>query len=199
MNHLHDTGKTVAVLFARADSVYKTFPECDVYDIERDARTWPGGCPVVAHPPCRAWASLRHHAKPRDGEKDLALLAIGHVRCWGGVLEHPQLSTLWRVAGLPEPGIQDEFGGWTLVIDQQWWGHRARKRTRLYIVGCEPAGIPLMPLALGDATHTVGLWSGRDRATARPSISKPEYESTPIEFARWLVDLALRCRVGVTS
>ena len=26
---------TVAVLFARADSVYKTLPECDVYDMER--------------------------------------------------------------------------------------------------------------------------------------------------------------------
>ena len=44
----------VAVLFARADSIYKTLPGCDVYDIKRDARTWPGGCPVVAHPPCRA-------------------------------------------------------------------------------------------------------------------------------------------------
>lgn len=190
----------VAVLFARADSIYKTMPECDVYDIERDARTWPGGCPVVAHPPCRAWASLRHCAKPRDGEKDLALLAIGHVRRYGGVLEHPLLSTLWRVAVLPEPGHRDEFGGWTLIVDQHWFGHRARKRTRLYIVGCERGYyIPTMPLVLGEATHTVGLWSGRDRARARPSISKPEFEATPPEFARWLVDLALRCRVGVTS
>lgn len=34
---------TVAILFARADSVYKTLPGCDVYDIERDALTFPGG------------------------------------------------------------------------------------------------------------------------------------------------------------
>ena len=46
---------TVAILFARSDSYYKTLPECDVWDIERDARKWPGGAPVVAHPPCRAW------------------------------------------------------------------------------------------------------------------------------------------------
>ena len=39
---------TVAVLFARADSIYKTLPACDVYDIARDARWWPGGGPVVA-------------------------------------------------------------------------------------------------------------------------------------------------------
>ena len=52
-----------------------------------------------------------------------------------------------------------------------------------------------MPMVLGEATHTVGLWSGRNKATCRPSISKPEYEGTPPEFARWLVELARRCKV----
>lgn len=185
--------QTVAVLFARSDSIYKRMPGTDVWDIERDARNWIGGSSLVAHPPCRAWASLRHCAKPRDGEKDLAFLAIEHIRRWGGVLEHPQLSTLWKVAGLPEPGDRDAFGGWTLIVDQNWFGHRARKRTRLYIVGCEPADIPTMPMVLGEATHTVGLWSGRDKEKARPSISKPEFEATPPEFAAWLIELAKRC------
>ncbi len=183
----------VAVLFARSDSIYKTMPECDVYDIDRDARTWQGGCPVVAHPPCRAWASLRFHAKPRDGEKELAFIAVDRVRKFGGVVEHPARSTLWMVAGLPEIGERDCFGGWTLVVDQNWWGHRAQKRTRLYIVGCDPQDLPLMPIVLGEASHTVGLWSGRDRATCRPSIAKHEYEGTPPEFAKWLVELASRC------
>ena len=62
----------VAVLFARADSIYKSMPGCDVYDIERDARTWPGGAPVVAHPPCRSWGKFAHMAKPRPGERELA-------------------------------------------------------------------------------------------------------------------------------
>jgi hypothetical protein len=183
----------VSVLFARSDSHYKSLPGCDVWDIDRDARKWRGGSSLIAHPPCRAWASLRHCAKPRAGEKDLALLAIQHVRRWGGVLEHPQLSTLWKVAGLPEPGQRDEFGGWTLIVDQHWFGHRARKRTRLYIVGCDPTDIPTMPMVLGEATHTVGLWSGRNKATARPSITKPEFEATPPEFAVWLCELARRC------
>jgi len=30
----------VAVLFAREDSVYKTLPGCEVYDMARDARTY---------------------------------------------------------------------------------------------------------------------------------------------------------------
>lgn len=191
--------QAVAALFVRADSVYKTLPGVDAWDIERDARKWPGGCPVIAHPPCRAWASLRHHAKPRDGEKDLALFAIEQVRTWGGVLEHPLLSTLWAVANLPEPPHPDDFGGRTLIVDQHWWGHRARKRTRLYVVGCVPTNEPLMPMRLGEATHTVGLWSGRDKERCRPSITKPEYEGTPTEFAMWLVDLARRCKQEITA
>ena len=186
---------TVAALFVRADSIYKTLPGVDAWDIERDALRWPGGMPVVAHPPCRAWASLRHCAKPRAGEKALALFAIEQVRRWGGVLEHPARSTLWPVAGLPEPGDVDAFGGWTLIVDQYWWGHRARKRTRLYVCGVRPQSIPQMPMALGEATHTVGLWSGRDRSRCRPSIGKHEFEATPPEFAAWLADLARRCRV----
>ena len=186
--------QTVAVLFARQDSVYKSIPGCDVWDIQRDALNWPGGCPVVAHPPCRAWASLRNHAKPRDGEKDLAFFAINAVRKNGGVLEHPWLSTLWAVAGLPEPGRIDNFGGWTLPIDQNWWGHRARKRTRLYICGMRAFDLPDIPIRLGEATHTIGLWSGRNRSTCRPSVNKREYEHTPPELAYWLVDLARRCK-----
>lgn len=183
----------VAVLFARTDSHYKDIPGCDVYDIERDALTWAGGTAIVAHPPCRAWASLRHCAKPSPGEKEYAIWAIEQVRRWGGVLEHPLRSLLWPTANLPEPGERDTFGGWTLIVDQNWWGHRARKRTRLYIVGCEPSDLPDMPMVLGEATHTVGLWSGRDKARCRPSISKPEFEHSPPAFARWLAELAGRC------
>lgn len=183
----------VAVLFARDDSVYKQLPGCDVYDIARDARNYTGSLPVVAHPPCRAWASLRFHAKPRPDEKHLALFAVDQIRRHGGVLEHPQKSTLWPTAGLPEPGKRDKYGGFTLVVNQHWWGHRAQKATRLYIVGIEPREVPAFPIRIDEPTHTVGLWSGRNRATCRPSIGKKEYESTPHEFAQWLVDLAKRC------
>lgn len=174
------------VLFARSDSIYKTLPSCDVYDIERDARTWPGGSPVIAHPPCRAWGRLRHFAKPRPDEKELALWAVEQVRRFGGVLEHPAQSTLWDVACLPKVGMRDIYGGWTLPIPQYWFGHRAEKATWLYVVGCEPGKLPPIPFKMGEATHVV---QSRKRHKYRPHITKAEREHTPLELAKWLCDV----------
>ena len=186
----------VAVLFAREDSYYKQLPSVDVYDIVRDARTYDGPHPVVAHPPCRAWGRLRNMASPRPDERNLARLAVAMVREFGGVLEHPSASTLWPAQRLPEPGLRDGFGGWTLPITQHAWGHRANKATRLYIVGCDPRDKPDMPHTLGDAPAVCGT-SGRrrdgSRNTDRPEISKAEREHTPPALADWLVELAARC------
>lgn len=181
----------ISVLFARADSNYKALPGVDVWDADRDARTWPGGNPVVAHPPCRAWGRLRHFAKPRPDEKALALFAVDQVRKWGGVLEHPAGSTLWPAAGLPAPGQRDQYGGFTLGVNQHWCGHRAEKATLLYICGVEPRDIPAVPLRLDEPTHVV---QSRKRSDYRPHISKAEREHTPPDFAVWLVELARRCR-----
>jgi hypothetical protein len=84
----------IAVLFARKDSIYKSFPDCDVYDIERDALTWPGGMPCIAHPPCRLWGKLRHFSTAPQSEKALGHWAIKQVRQWGGIAEHPASSGL---------------------------------------------------------------------------------------------------------
>lgn len=186
---------TVAVLFARADSVYKTMPECDVFDVERDARTYDGPHPVVAHPPCRAWGNFSMFAKPRPDERNLARLAVALVREFGGVLEHPAGSKLWRAQRLPATTAPDQYGGWTLTIDQNWWGHRAQKRTKLYIVGCAASDIPVMPLTLGRAECVVGDVGRATTGDNRSEVSKAEREHTPPQFARWLVDLAQRCTV----
>jgi hypothetical protein len=94
----------IAVLFARNDSRYKDFNMYDVYDINRDARTFCKKMPVIAHPPCRAWGMLSHMANPREGEKQLAYLALAQVRLNGGILEHPAGSRLWKEAPLPLAG-----------------------------------------------------------------------------------------------
>lgn len=186
----------VAVLFARSDSVYKTLPGTDVWDQERDARRWPGGGTVVAHPPCRAWAGLSHLAKPADDEAALAVWAVEQVRRNGGVLEHPKRSQLWPALGLPQPGEFDEFGGWTLPVHQWWWGHKAEKATLLYIVGCPPEECPPIPVRFGRPEYIIGT-SGR-RADGsrleRPETPKADREHTPPAMAAWLVELARRCR-----
>ena len=172
----------VAALFCRADSVYKTLPGVDVWDIDRDARRWTGGCPVVAHPPCRAWGRLRHFAKPRADEMDLARWAVAQVRRWGGVLEHPASSILWADQGLPRIGARtDPHGGWATGVHQWDFGHRAEKATWLYIVGCAPRDLPVMPIQMGEPTHVVQTSA---RGPARPP-----------ELAVWLVELARRCHV----
>lgn len=170
---------SVAVLFARVDSVYKSIPGCDVFDINRDARSYAGSLPVVAHPPCRSWGRLRQFAKPRPDERDLAFFAIQTVRRCGGVLEHPSNSTLWRAGHLPGPFEgSDHFGGWTLCVDQSWFGHPAPKRTWLYVCGVERSAIPAFPLRLG-------VPAGRVERLGRAAR-----EHTPQPFAVFLRDLA---------
>ncbi len=192
-----------AVLFARPDSVYKKIDGLDVYDMERDARRFSDNFPVIAHPPCRAWGELSHMAKPRPDEKQLAIFAAGVVRKNGGVLEHPKKSKLWAEIGCLAPGQIDDFGGWILPIHQNWFGHKAEKKTYLYIVGVAPGQIPDFPIVLGRASHVVtqpGRRAGGNRLKKgdvgwRPEITKAEREHTPIDLALWLVDLVQRVKV----
>lgn len=168
----------VAALFVRRRSHYLALG-CDCYDVDRDARTYCGSAPVVAHPPCRSWGRLAHLAKPRVDERELAFFAVDQVRRCGGVLEHPEGSRLWREAGLPRPGSDqlDIFGGFSVAVDQVHFGHRARKRTWLYVVGFEGA-LPPVPMPLAAPSVTV------------EHMGRAERERTPPLFAAWLVGIA---------
>lgn len=185
---------TVAILFARGDSNYKMLACTDVFDEARDARTWSGGAPVVAHPPCRLWAKLRQFAKAAnpEAERQLAVDAVRHVRQFGGVVEHPAESTLWAHCSLPTPGrAPDQFGGWTAEIRQCDWGHEAEKRTWLYIVGCHPDELPELP-PTSEPTGLVKPRRGVPR-DGRKIITKAKREHTPPRLAEWLVETARRC------
>jgi len=181
--------RRVAVLFAREDSIYKTMPDCDVWDIKRNALNWPGGMPIVAHPPCRLWGRLRTFANVITGEKELAPWAVEQVRKFGGVLEHPYKSTLWDAMSLPHPGIIDKFQGWTIAIPQFWFGHKAYKRSWFYIVGVGPYHIPPVPLVMGDAEFVIQT---RKRKDHRPRVPKADREHTPLKLAEWLLEVARR-------
>jgi hypothetical protein len=83
-------------------------------------------------------------------EKELAIWSIAQVRKWGGVLEHPQRSRIWK--NLPQPWKSDEYGV-TVELDQWHWGHPASKPTRLYI--CGASKLPEWPLRTGQPWKTV--------------------------------------------
>jgi len=186
---------SVAILFARSDSVYKSIEGCDVWDIERDARNFAGGMPVITHPPCRAWGRLAHLAKPRDGEKNLALFAVEMVRRWGGVLEHPATSRVWQACELPIGAARDAFGGFTMAVDQRWWGHRATKATWLYFCGVSPRALPPMPLRIDEGTHYImqDRRGGTSRNLGKLRLPTSEREATPPALAMWLVQVARLC------
>jgi hypothetical protein len=185
----------ISALYVRKDSVYKTLG-VDCWDIERDARNWPGGNPVICHPPCRAWGKLSAFARPREGEKELAIKSIELIREWGGVLEHPAASGLWPTLKLPYPGSYDEYGGFSICIDQFWFGHKAAKKTLLYICGCKQSELPPIPLRFDAITHVVGLNKknkfGRVNDN-RKEITRAEREQTPVDLAKWLIKVASSC------
>ncbi|MBT64710.1 MAG: hypothetical protein CML13_16045 [Puniceicoccaceae bacterium] len=190
-----NTEKTVAVLFAREDSYYKTLDACDVYDKTRDALTFTGKAPIVAHPPCRGWGRLRKQAKAPELEKCLAFWAVMKVRENGGVLEHPAQSSLFKQMALPRPGMgPDIYGGFTISLPQFWFGHRAEKPTWFYICGIDRQSVPEIPILLGRAPRVItrkkGLLSGMPGY--RKEVTIAEREETPAALAKWLVELARR-------
>lgn len=172
------------ILYTQKNSIYKQLGQ-DCYDITRDARTYTGTGPIIAHPPCRSWGSLRHLAKPMPGEKQLAIHSIILIRLHGGILEHPAKSQLWKTMNLPKPGSFDQYGGWTLNIDQFWWGHFAKKNTNLYILGCLPNEIPPIPYKLDAIQYNIG-----GSKPGLKQLGKKENEYTPINFAKWLIHTA---------
>jgi len=185
----------VAALYVERGGPYFTMSDVDPWDKERDARLYAGPLPVVAHPPCGPWGCLSHFYQ--GAEHDCGPAAVRAVQKWGGVVEHPAYSKLWRVMRLPFPGeFTDEHGGFTLAVEQVSWGHVARKRTWLYVVGV-PRAIALAGVRTGGTpTHWVHKHRRRgDGSAVRipdgiKSCSQELRRRTPPAFAAWLVDLA---------
>lgn len=170
----------IAALCVHRDGVYSRFPDCDLYDEQRDAWTFTGVCPVIAHPPCGLWGKLSHFVKSPDAcrEKALGIFCAGLVVRNGGVLEQPVNSRLFEAAGLPRPG-EYSAKGFTLDIDQLWFGHLGRKRTWLFVSRVNRAALPPLPFVLVHA----GVRYVED-------LSKLQREATPPALADYLHAIA---------
>jgi hypothetical protein len=174
---------TVAALYVQRGGCYYGLPGVDPWDEARDARTYAGPHPVVAHPPCQRWgrywfggpsATVRRKLGDDGGCFAAALAA---VRRWGGVLEHPEASRAWRTFGLHEPPrsggwvVADFEGGWTCCVAQGHYGHRAQKLTWLFAVRC---ALPSLTwgLSVSAARLDQGFHSAEERARFRRGMSR---------------------------
>lgn len=191
---------TIAALYVEKNGVYAGLEGVEVWDEERDARTYAGPWPVVAHPPCNRWGQLARvnharHGTPLGEDGGCFAAALEAVRRFGGVLEHPANTIAWPTFDLPKPkpgAWYAAFGGEGVVteVSQVAYGHPARKRTWLYFVGPEP---PALDWSEPPHTHVVGAgvhsgestWATRDESSMR----------TPSAFRDVLIDMARSCAV----
>ena len=197
----------IAALFVSERGPYVGLPGVECWTVTKDARTYAGPWPVVAHPPCERWGRYWHggpSARVRRAKGDDAgcfASALASVRTWGGVLEHPAASSAWEFHGLippPRAGgwvVADWFGGWTCCVDQGHYGHRAQKATWLYA-----CGLPELPrLRWGKSSSRARLDDGYHSAEERrrkvrtgmcQRLSKRERTETPVAFRDLLLSMA---------
>jgi len=194
--------RVVAALFVEARGVYADLAGVEVWDRERDARTYQGPHRVIAHPPCERWGRYwsggpmlaRTPRRKRLGDDGGCFgSALASVRRWGGVLEHPEASHAWAAFGLISPRLgcgwepAGDWQGWTCRVEQGHFGHRARKATWLY--ACGLSSLPILPwhtsgkrCRLDEGFHSI---EERRRATQRGAVQrmgKRERLATPPAF-----------------
>lgn len=157
----------IAALYVETDGTYFGLPNIDPWDANRDARTYTGPYPVIAHPPCQRWGRYWHGSPNNPHQFRLGedagcfAAALTAVRNYGGVLEHPAHSKAWEFFGLSKPKggtgwvKADGLGGWTCQVEQGHYGHISRKITWLYAAKLE---LPELNWAKGEQRlHPVAL------------------------------------------
>lgn len=172
------------VLYTNSDSNYKKF-DIECYDLRKDARSFTGSNPIIAHPPCRGWGRLRSFSNHPGVELLLGVHAVQVARCNGVVVEQPFDSLLFDYMSAGSYQEPDRFGGWRLKVQLNWFGFQCRKVTALYIVGCAPKSIPAYPISFDAITTTI----------CHPKFPKKERATTPPAMCKWLIELATTCRL----
>lgn len=189
---------TVAALYVAPRGAYADIDGVELWDEARDARLYDGPFPVVAHPPCSSWCQLASVNEARWGRRigddgGCFAAALAAVRKFGGVLEHPAYSLAWTFHDLPVPTrgmwVRSLFDdGWVTEVSQSAYGHPARKRTWLYVIG-EPVSLDWSDPA-GEGVVGAGIHSGQ--AIGRPRVDGDAASATPPAFRDVLLNIASR-------
>lgn len=189
--------RTVAALFVDRLGPYPNMPGVDCWDEARDARTYQGPWPVVAHPPCGPWGRQRMQGWAGNAGRECGPIAVSAVRTWGGVLEQPAGSRLWDACGLPKPFTEGDGIGFSLSVQQVSWGHVCQKPTWLYLVGVNRSLAVAGVLTGGKPERSINGKRSRRAQDEHPTwteqlprASDKQRRLTPPRFAEWLVSLA---------
>lgn len=193
---------TVAALYVDERGCYAGLDHVEVWGVTRDARTYDGPWPVVAHPPCSRWCRLAGLVEARWGHKrgeddGCFEAALASVRKWGGVLEHPAYSDAWAAFGLNRPPSSGAWvsagfcGGWTCHVEQGRYGHVAKKATWLYAHSAELPSLNWGSDA-DSASQALVSWCGNRtfRFSDRPRVGKAAAAATPEAFREVLLGMA---------
>lgn len=185
----------IAALYVQPHGCYWAVHGVDPWDEARDARTYAGPHPVVAHPPCARWGRFfagrpGRDTKQKGDDGGCFRAALASVRAHGGVLEHPRDSAAWAAFGLNAPPraggwiAADELGGWTCCVEQGHYGHQAQKPTWLYAVGVTRPdlswGPSVVPARGGDSP----------RRGILERMSRNQRAATPLPFRDLLLEMA---------
>lgn len=202
---------TVAALYVQTDGCYFNVPGVDPWDEDRDARTYAGPWPVVAHPPCERWGRYATGGpsarvpRIKGDDKGCFKAALNAVRTWGGVLEHPEASAAWAAHELIEPPrhggwvVADWHGGWTCCVEQGAYGHKARKATWLYAchVDLPSLGWGRAPgdfMRLDEGFHSIEERRRAIKTGVCRRLSKRQRAATPHAFRDLLISIARTAR-----
>lgn len=154
--------RTVASIYVEPNGCYVGLPGVDPWDEARDARTYAGPHPVVAHPPCQRWGRFWHGSTRKPHQYKLGddggcfAAALAAVKRWGGVLEHPAHSRAWDVFQIrkPLPGAGwwwcPDHGVWVCHVEQGHYGHDSRKPTWLIAAGVHRNDLPELNWTKGE-------------------------------------------------
>ncbi len=186
----------IAALYVTRGGPYWNRQGVEAWDRRRDARTYSGPWPVVAHPPCQAWGRFARLREARwglkVGEDDGCFeAALRAVETYGGVLEHPKLSYAFATYGLARPRL----GTWSATrsgavteVYQARYGHPAPKPTWLYYSGqAEPPTLDWL-VVRSTGRHVYSTVDSHNR------LSTSENSRTPLPFATLLISLAENSR-----
>ncbi len=176
----------VAALYVAPTGPYFRMAEVDPWGADRNAKLYRGPHPVIAHPPCGPWGQLAWRCTKQDPR--CAIVAVSQIIQFGGVLEHPARSKLWRHLNLPLPGDKSNPSLWTLETEQCRWGHKALKKTWLLFSRIPPEHLSPIP-PWREPTHVIDSSKAQKRrgAAAVRHLPKSQRHLTPPDFAEWLV------------